>query len=64
MKKIIKINELEEDLRIEAVKRWMKEKPVNFKENNRIRDRDKSRNSNSNGRIKNRNIKRSNEEKS
>ena len=42
----------------------MKEKPVNFKENNRIRDRDKSRNSNSNGRINNRKIKRSNEEKS
>ena len=48
--KIIKINELEEDLRIETVKRRIKEKSVSFKmkkkkkKNDKIGDRDKSRN--------------------
>ena len=48
--KIVKINELEEDLRIETVKRRIKEKSVSFKmkkkkkKNDKIRDRDKSRN--------------------
>ena len=48
--KIVKINELEEDLRIETVKRRIKEKSVSFKmkkkkkKNDKIGDRDKSRN--------------------
>ena len=48
--KTIKINELEEDLRIETVKRRIKEKSVSFKmkkkkkKNDKIGDRDKSRN--------------------
>ena len=52
--KLNRINELEEDLRIETVKRKMKEKPLSFKikkkeikrKKNRIRERNKSRKNN------------------
>ena len=70
--KIIKLNEIREDLRIKTVKKRMKKKPASFKMKNTeierkkinwIRDRNKSKNNNKNRRIKTKNIKRNNRKK-
>ena len=70
--KIIKLNEIREDLRIKTVKKRMKKKPASFKMKNKeierkkinwIRDRNKSKNNKKNRRIKTKNIKRNNRKK-